>query len=426
MLLTFLLLFTVTAEAQVRQVMGMETLDILEASCTGDPAGILDTLTPITGLASLTIDYDGLGLVGRCYVVGFDPDGTPNSDAFNLPDTYSRFKFRVNSLPVTKDMAFYGVIGVGNVFKNQFAITPAGTLAVYDSLDTLIQTGTTVLNVGSVYTIRIRSGTGTSGSDSPYELQINGVTELSGAMNQTDNNSGHIIVGFDAPIGGPPAEAWSFTVDDFIVTGSGFPPDGEILGMVPEADGAINEYVPDNLSDCYQEVLERPTDEAITTCSNTRGASVSGTFVQQWSLESPSSAGIPSSIQINGIKSYIIVKPSDFAAASSSQQASRLSINNVNLDNDFKGSPFAFFLWDFTWQVTDTNFDTSLPWTYNDLEDLETGLVLQLNGLQAVPITNFVSTSNISVDFTEVTPTPTPTPAPSTGKRILSLTGAGK
>src|SRR5262249_10206521 len=70
-------------------------------------------------------------------------------------------------------------------FKAALHLSSTGKLLFFNSIGSLLATGTTVLNSGQVYTISAKIGTG---SNAAWEVRINGTIEMSGSTNLGTNN----------------------------------------------------------------------------------------------------------------------------------------------------------------------------------------------------------------------------------------------
>lgn len=172
-----------------------------------------------------------------------------------------------------------------------------GKLSVYDQAAGLVATGATVLSVDTWYRIEMQAGTSATAA---YELRIDGVTELSGTMDTTTTNYNMVRIGKPNDRNG---ESVDFYYDDLAIRNdTTFPGAGQILQLIPTANGATQAWTAGTNASDYQEVDETPTDSDTTYVKSTGSAG----DVALFALQDCADVGITGTI--NAVKAYIRVK----------------------------------------------------------------------------------------------------------------------
>jgi hypothetical protein len=134
-----------------------------------------------------------------------------------------------------------------------------GTLGLYSNA-TLRGTSSTALAQSTWYRIAVKSTKSSSGAQ---ELQINGVSEVSG----TWSNGNVVIDRFFLTNDARGTASTDFFYEDIIGDDASFPPDGRVLLSVPNAQanaGANNEWTAGTNGSDYQECDEVPPDGGTT------------------------------------------------------------------------------------------------------------------------------------------------------------------
>lgn len=128
-------------------------------------------------------------------------------------------------------------------------------LQVFDSAGVSVGIGATVLASGTWYRIEFN---GNKGVAAPFELRIDGVTELSGVANQTALDMALTVLGKRANRNG---QSVDFYYDDFITDSSDWPGPGRILNLKPTANGTFTEWSAGTGASGFAEIDEIPVDD---------------------------------------------------------------------------------------------------------------------------------------------------------------------
>lgn len=123
----------------------------------------------------------GNGLYGK-----FGTTGLVNA-AIDIATAYYEFPFQIATAPSADDEPIFQVADSGVAQKFELRLNSDRKLVSYNAAGTLLATGATVLALNTRYWIGIRVGTGAT---SVYEVQIDGVQELTDTVaNGTNNNA---------------------------------------------------------------------------------------------------------------------------------------------------------------------------------------------------------------------------------------------
>jgi hypothetical protein len=171
--------------------------------------------------------------------------------------------------------------------KGSLRVTSGGVLALYDTANALVSTGTTVLSANTWYRIDLSFGTetGAANNDAAYEVKIDGVSEFSGTGNFSDSNNASLRLGKAQNLN---SQTVDFYYRNMRSSTTGFAPAGS-RQRVMLASGAGN--YSGATSGTYADVDEVPHDgntSYLGFVSNTNRHSVA--------LESSSSAGVSGTI----------------------------------------------------------------------------------------------------------------------------------
>jgi hypothetical protein len=265
---------------------GFESGSSLEAyALVGDANTLIQSTTVRTGTYAFKCKSVGkyIQFARHLDTTGaFDLAG-PNA----INDSYARFYFLYKTKPssATGEEIFACHHTVSDA-KAALRLNSAGKIDLYSAAGTTLKrSGTTVLAADTWYRIELYTSTGAS---SPYELKIDGVSEYSGAdMNQSIYPCASWILGSFASRN---ANSIEFYYDDFCVSDSAFPGEGQCQVMQPDSDGSYTAWTAStgNRWDCVDEIPQSTADYVESSLTIGHANTVN--------LESAASAGISGTI----------------------------------------------------------------------------------------------------------------------------------
>ncbi len=182
-----------------------------------ETGNLTNLITSSGATASTTAKLEGAyGMLATPGAAGFHYGvfGTPGA-AFNAATVFINFLLRVQTLKSSGNMDILACDNVSAVQKAMLQLTSGGVLRLLGPSQTLIATGTTVLNTVAAHKIGLTFGTG-AGSVA-YELRINDVVELSGSASFGNVNAGSVALGAGIYNATPSAATLYFdnvTIDD--------------------------------------------------------------------------------------------------------------------------------------------------------------------------------------------------------------------
>lgn len=268
-----------------------------------------------------------------------------------------RFYFRYATKPSADDEEI--VLGRAGTFdKWGVRLGADGKLAVYDNVPTIVATGATVLSADTWYRIEMQAGTSATAA---YELKINGVSELSGTMDTTTTNHNMVRLGKATDRNG---ESVDFFYDDFALRNdTTYPGEGQVLQLLPNANGATQAWTAGTNASDYLEVDETPTDADTTYVKSTGSAGDVALFAMQNTV----TAGISGTI--SAVKPYIRVRE-DTAVTSANRIrfVSGATTSDGNATNRTAG--YADVM-----RVFATDPDTSAAWTLAGVDGIQVGSI---------------------------------------------------
>jgi hypothetical protein len=243
--------------------------------------------------------------------------GIDTTNGFNVADLYVGFYFRIATLPAANNEEIFRHTNVNSSTSIQYRIGSTGVITAYSGPGALVATGTTVLSTGVWYRIDIRCSGGAAGN---YEIKINGVSELSGAVAQTASNILRFALGKTVNQNGNSVD---FFYDDVVADDAAYPVDAPILVMAVNADGSTQQWTSGTNASNYLEVDEIPTDFGVTYVKCGTG----GNQVSLFGLQSCAVAGVSGTINA-AIMTAIIRE--DITVASDNRLRVRSGGNNYD------------------------------------------------------------------------------------------------
>ncbi len=167
---------------------------------TKDLAPFSAAATPITTGTAFGV-FEGYAATGVLTSLGLAP-------------LYTNVSIYFVTLPSAEEVIFRSRTGAG--FKQQITIDASGILRIYTGGSVLVATGTHALVTGRWYDLGVKSSNGTS---SAYDVQIDGVSEFSGNMNQGASNVATIAVGKAVNLNG---SGYDMRIGSIIMDDAGF------------------------------------------------------------------------------------------------------------------------------------------------------------------------------------------------------------
>lgn len=175
--------------------------------------------------------------VGRFLFTKWSPSGISDDNGLNVATAWYEFLFRAATISsaVTGEEICDARHSLGS--KAHVRLQSDGKLAIYDSTNTLVATGATVLAPNTDYVIGLKIGTGAAAA---YTLRVNGINELTGTLNATTSNNLGLSLGKTSDRNGTNVD---YYFDNFIAHASTFP-DGKYLvkTVFPNGAGDLNEW----------------------------------------------------------------------------------------------------------------------------------------------------------------------------------------
>jgi hypothetical protein len=337
--------------------------------------------------------------------------------------TYTRFYFRVGTLPAANSEPFIRFSDNGTNAKFTYYVNSTGNLLAYNSSGTLVQTSTGTITTNTWYKIDIetRSGAGSTA----YKLEVDDVTFLSGTAAQAAASVGIIYAG---KVINANSQTVDFYYDDMIVDNAVKPLPGSIIRFIPNAAGTVNNWTSGTAPSDYTQCLEVPTDSNTTYVKKSATSSQSFNF----NLQSTADVGIPSNSLINGVKGWSYVVATSATTTADAPVMTCGGSTNTTTTANFGADPNQYYCRSI---VNNTCVGTSLAYTASDIDSMLYG---HTDTSASADVR--VSTTYLMVDYVTPTPTPTPTPTatptptptatptptPVGGKSDLLLLGIGK
>lgn len=193
---------------------------------------------------------------GNLGLQGYQADGTMNNAAYSAATAYHNAWFYVATLPAANDEPIFRARS-GTTQKLELRINSSGNLVAYDRTGTLIATGSTALSLNTWYNIGIKVGTGASAS---YEVQIDGVSELSSAtVDLATGNNNNVQWGKANNRNGQTVDFYF----DALVTDDAQFNNGLVAKLSqPTANGAVMQWTAGTGASDYTQVIPIPRTNA--------------------------------------------------------------------------------------------------------------------------------------------------------------------
>jgi len=217
----------------------------------------------------------------------------------NVATLYASFDFYVGTLPASnKEIIARGSDGTNP--KLYLYVGSDGYLAVHDSTDAIVATGTSAqLSEDTWYRIDFKMGTGATGA---YEVRVDGttVTGLSGTASCGTVNNNRLYLGKTADRNG---NTVNFYYDNLIINDDAFADTGSVVKrMSPDGDGSYTAWTASGSGDDWQQVdeLRASTDSNYLISTGSDGDASTVT------LQSTTDAGIAGTILGALLRGWVI------------------------------------------------------------------------------------------------------------------------
>jgi hypothetical protein len=362
----------------VRNIFGAEAGDFSELDSTGGTVSITSAIkrsgdyalrcnptTTATGYGFLRGAAPGDGGVGEIGATAADP-------------AYVRVYIYIETAPAANSEEILSLRDSGQD-KFTVRLTSGRLLAAYDDAGSLITTGTTAISLQSWTRIDIHAENGVS---SAWDIEIDGIAEISGTSNLGANNYRGLTLGKRTNVNGQTIDV---IFDDVVLSNSAAPPPGRVIRMDVDADGSSTDFtIGAGAGSDYQNVDDVPHDDDTTYLLSTNNGAHSSLV----GFESCASAGISGTI--NSVKGMAIAKR-DAGANSRVKLRTRSGGVNVTMSNGSNvGASYVSFS-----QISEVDPFTTIAYTTTDLDSIEFG-VLEDDGADKSRITALM----LFVDYT--------------------------
>jgi hypothetical protein len=239
-------------------ICGFETGDATELVSLTGTASIQSSVVRTGGYALRSNPTGSGGGSGTLW--GLDASGLPV--VHSLTTYYMRFYFRYAIKPAAGNEMIAAIDGDSSA-KFQSALllrlNSDGTLAAYRSRGNyltagLLGTGSAVLSQDTWYRIEMmRSST----AHAPWEVRVNGVTDISGSDGPSVITSGAFTLG---KAGNANSQTVDFFYDDVVISNSGFPGAGAVIALHPDGTIADDWSIGAGSGSDYQQIDETTPD----------------------------------------------------------------------------------------------------------------------------------------------------------------------
>lgn len=395
-LLTAPVLWASTVCADVGAFGGFEEGDTGSVqNCSGTRAIVTGPVR--TGTYSFRINPTTTG-TGTCSIRGYSTTGSAPANGVDSAVAYYRTYFRYATKPASNDEEIAVVVDTSAVAKLYLRLNSAGNIVAYDSTNTAVATGATVLSVNTWYIIEISVGTGAT---SNYEIKLaqdsatllDPATELSGTGAFGTTNNGGFALGKVTNRNGNSVD---FFYDDYFVSPTAYPGPGGTKILKPAADGTNQTFtIGAGAGSHYQIVNTIPTDGDTSYLLS----DLTVGHLETEAITSTATAGV--SGIINGVRSSASVKR-DGASNGSVMCCIK---SGATTDCHSSSSISSSYVMLHKLYLTDPN--TGSAWTTINLDAVEVGLKEN-----SASNKTRLSETFLMVDFLPPTPTSTPTITP--------------
>lgn len=333
---------------------GNESQDGSEYRSTGGTWSIV--ATPFSSLGDWALKLEKVGSATvNARVAGNRADGRPNGE-MNISTAYFRGRFMVETAPASNEEQIMEFTDTGASTKAYVTINSSRNLKIYNNAGSLIATGSTALSLSTEYEISVKISTGSG--NTPYEILIDGVTEVSGTLNSLTGNHGSIYLGVRTNLN---AQNMTIYWDDVWVDDSAYPTSGfSIVRVAPDANSSPAGFTSGTGASDYTQVDEAPPSTADYIQS---GASAASHFV---TLQNTSTVGISGTIL--GFKAQMMAR--EVTSGTSSNRLAIKSGSTTAYTDAFNHSTSNQHIC----KITEVDPDTSAAWTTSGIDGATIGI----------------------------------------------------
>jgi len=297
--------------------------------------------------------------------------------ACSVATLYTRFYFRYATKPASGSEIVYQARTSGDAVKFSLRLNSSGNLLAYDSAGSLLATGSTALAQDTWYRIELMVGTGASAN---WAVQLNGVTEISGSgASLNASNNGRLFLGKVTDVS---SQSVDFFYDDFAMDDAGYPGEGKIVRLVPNANGSTMQWTTGTGSSNYLEVDDVPMGVG-SYVKNTGAANEVALF----DLTDSATAGISGTI--HAIRPEIQARL-DATGTSAFSLRTRSGSTNSDLGTNALTTGGTYLS-----TIYALDPDTAAAWTTSGIDALEVG------GIEANAVSTRLQDVHVYVEYTE-------------------------
>jgi hypothetical protein len=326
-------------------------------------AASFQTTTKRTGSYALRINTTGDGnTFSRAELWGRDSAGQLAD--MNQATAYYRFYFRYATKPASGDEILFAAVASGGTIKFELRLKSDGTLAAYDSVPTLQDTGATVLASGTWYRIEVKVETGASAAFEVKLAEGDGTAsvELSGTGNLTTGNNGFGAFG---KVTNRNTQEVDFYYDDLAIGSTDYIGQGQCHIAVPSGNGTYtNATIGAGAGALWQQVDEVPHDSDTTYLLTT------GTDGQAYTALFDAAAVLPAVQSVNAVKAVYACQ------RDGANTLDRLRFRSGSTDSDgadiIFGAGYTLIRAD---RIFTTDPNTSSAWLAANMSALEAGVI---------------------------------------------------
>jgi hypothetical protein len=337
---------------------GFENGDLTEAAASSGTLSVGAVVTPRSGDYCLRVNPTTTA-TGIFNLNTYASSGASNN--ISLTTLWASCWFRVETLPSADSEECFATFAASSVRKLQFRITSTGTIDAYNADGTtLLASGTTVLSTGVWYRVEWKCGIESGGgSNAPYELKINGVSEYSGTNGVL--GTGNCAVVRLGKVANRNGRSIDLYYDDLILDDADYPSTtlsttAKVIRLDPNDAGNTSGW-----TGSYTDVDDVPHDSDTTYISTSTSAAA-----HTVALEDAATAGITGTV--HAVKSQAIAReePSVTSALNLRLRSNTTDNDTANLNLSTSYAMVA--------KVYTTDPATSSAWALSALDSVQVGV----------------------------------------------------
>lgn len=255
-----------------------------------------------TNPTTTAIGYLGIGATAG--------DGSARATNLNVAILFTRFYFRIGTLPAASNEPFVSFLHTGGNSKAELRLNTAGNILIYDANGTLRTTSSGTLSTGVWYRIEVFCSTDDSlaSSSNPVEVKVDGTIFVTATGSLNTANFAKVLFGKTANRNGQTVD---FYYDDIVIDDGQYPGPGLVLRLDVAANTSDAAWSGGTSSSDYNEIDETPAD-GNTSYIATSAATTKSMFT----VESIVAAGGPSDGWIGAVRVQTVIERTTGNAAS--------------------------------------------------------------------------------------------------------------